>query len=78
MAGHSIRIGAETYAHVVLAASAAGTTTSQWMEAAARAALKQQDHDGRVLRFREAQVRAANRREGAPLARDFGLSSYHQ
>ncbi len=78
MAGHSIKISTETYAHVVLAASAAGTTTTQWMEAAARTALKQQDYDERVLRYRDAQIRAADRLEGAPLARDFGLPSYHQ
>ena len=78
MAGHSIKISAETYAHVVLAASAAGTTASEWMEGAARAALKHHDYKVKVSRFREAQIRAADRLEGAPLARDFGLPSYHQ
>ncbi len=78
MPGHSIKISAETYAHVVLAASAAGTTASEWMEVAARTALKHHDYEVKVSRYREAQIRAADRLEGAPLARDFGLPSYHQ
>jgi hypothetical protein len=78
MAGHSIKISAETYAQVVLAASAARQTISQWMEVAAESALQRQDHETRLSQFRQAQIQAADRREGAPLARDFGLCSYHQ
>jgi hypothetical protein len=74
MAGHSIKISPETYAHVVLAASEARQTVSQWMEDAARTALAHQDHAVKLSRYREAQIRAAERREGAPLARDYGLS----
>ncbi len=78
MAGHSIKLSTETYAQVVLAASAAGQTLSQWMEIAVESALQRQDHEGRVSRYREAHKRAAERLEPAPLARDFGLPSYHQ
>lgn len=77
MAGHSVKLSAPTYARVVLAAEAAGQTISQWLEAAAQTAMADQDHAGRVARFRAAQLRAAERLEGAPLARDFGLSPRH-
>ena len=75
MAGHSVKISTETYAHVVLAASAAGQTISDWIERAAKQALKHQDYEVRVADFRQASIRAAERLEAAPLARDFGLAS---
>ncbi len=76
MAGHSIKLSAETYAHVVLAASARRQTLAQWLEEAAHAALKDQDYQERLTRYRQAERHAAQNRQGAPLARDYGLSPH--
>jgi len=71
--GHGVKLPVRLYAEAVFAAEFRGRTVGQYVEMAVAAQLERDAHEFRLSRFHAAEKEAMQKRNSAPLHRDFGL-----